>query len=478
MFQKHREVSILNMTDLYEILRQVPLFTKLDDDQFKFVEWGKFLQLQAGETLVEEGDPPSCFWVVLEGEIDVAKRVSQGELSWTVFEPQTYFGHEPILLNMPCRATARAALTSWLFELKTEAFWRTLKLCPSITRELLVSTAKRTQHFDSFWQNTRKSIDVDTLIVGLAGELNDPVSLCSQVSQQLRDTVEVLQTTTLKLSQPKITNLKQHFLADWVRYLGDHATATIPFQLDPLTRSEREEEVAEWLETYGVVESWKFASAIVGKGIDLERLDEIIKSLNSELIGEFMIWLEGTLAGIELINQTDRSINRISKLVESVKVSPGQAPLQEIDLHESIEGVVTFLSPKIQPNVLITRKYDPSLPSLHGCIGELNQVWFNLIDNAITAVSEQGQGKVLVQTCCENDQVIIEIADNGPGIPSEFQPYIFEPFFTTKEVGKGTGLGLYIAHRIVVKIHQGTIDIFSEPGFTSFQVRLPMTVQN
>ena len=463
-----------NMTNLVKTLRQVPLFAELDDELFKFVEWGKLLQLQAGEILVEEGDPPSCFWVVLEGEIHGTKKVGQRELSWTVFRPQTYFGHELILLNMPFRVTGRALVTSQLFELETEAFWRMLETCPSITRELLVNTAKRSQHFDSFWQNAQKSIEIDTLTAGLAGELNDPVSLCGQIFKQLQETVEVFQAITLKLSQPQITNLQQQFLANWLRDLRERAT--IPFRLDPLTRSEREDEVADWLEIYGVADSWKLAPAIVGTGVDLARLDAIIKSLTSESSGEFIIWLEGALARIELLNQIDQSISRISKLLELVKVSPSQTPRQEIDLHEGIERVLTFLSSKIKPGVLVTRKYSDRLPLLHASSRELNRVWFNLIDNAIAAVGEKG--KILVQTFCNNDQVIVKIADNGSGIPPEFEPFIFEPFFTTKEVGKGTGLGLYIAHRIVVELYQGGIDIFTEPDFTCFQVRLPITVHN
>jgi signal transduction histidine kinase len=461
-------------TNLVEALRQVPLFAELDDEQFKFVQWGKFLQLQAGEILVEEGDPPSCFWVVLEGEIHGTKKVSQRELPWTIFKPQTYFGHELILLNMPFRATGRALVTSWLFELETDAFWRMLNTCSSITRELLVITAKRSQHIDSFWQNAQKSIEIDTLTAGLAGELNDSVLLYDQIFKQLQENVEVFQAITLKLSQPQITNLQQQFLANWLLDLSKRATTS--FLIDPLTRSEREEKVADWLETYSVADSWKIAPAIVGAGVDLDLLDGLIKSLTSESIDEFIIWLEGALAGIGLINQINQSISRISKLIESVQVRSSQTPRQEIDLHEGIESVLTFLSSRINPGVVVTRKYDRSLSCLRACNSELNQVWINLIDNAITAVGEQGQ--IWVRTFRENDQAIVEIADNGSGISSEVQPYIFEPFFTTKEVGRGIGLGLYIAHRIVVELHQGVIDTFTEPGVTCFQVRLPITAQN
>lgn len=460
--------------NLVKALRQVPLFAKLSNDQFKFVKWGKLRQIQAGEILVEEGAPPNCFWVVLEGKIHGTKKVSQRELPWTVFEPQSYFGHELILLNMPFRATGRASVTSWLFELETDAFWRMLETCPSITRELLSSTAKRTQNFDSFWQNAQKSIEIDTLTAGLAQELNNPVSLCCQVPQQLRETFEVLQALTLKLSQPQITNLQQQFLANLLRDISARTTTSFP--LDPLTRSEREDEVAKWLETYGVAESWKLASVIVGTGLDIDKLDTITKCLISEPFGEFPIWLEGTLTGIELLNQIEQSTNRISRLIESVKVCPSLTPPQEIDLHDEIESVLTFLNPKIKPSVIVTRKFDRSLPRLRVCSSELNQVWLNLIDNAIAAVGEQGQ--IWVRTFREYDRALVEIADNGSGISPEVQPYIFEPFFTTKETGKGTGLGLHIAHRIVVELHRGVIDSFTKSGVTYFQVRLPITTDN
>ena len=460
-----------NRTNFVEALHQVPLFAQLDSDRFKFVEWGKFKQLHPKEILAQEGDPPSCFWVVLEGEINTTKKFEKREVPWKIFGSQTYFGHELILLNMPFRVTCSALVTSWLFEIETDAFWRMLEACPSITRELLSNTAKRMQHFDSFSQNARKSMEIDTLTTGLAQELNNPVSLCYQVSQQLRETFEVLQALTLKLSQPQITNLQQQSLADLLRDRQEHTTNT-SFQLDPLTRVEQEEEVTNWLETHGIAESWKLASAIVETGLDRDKLDTIIKRLGFEFLGEFSLWLEGTLTGIELLNQIEQSTRRISELIESVKVCPGQTPPQEIDLHESIESVLAFLDPKIEPEVVVTRKYDYSLPRLRACSNELNQVWLNLIDNAIAAVGEQGQ--IWVRTFRENNEAIVEIADNGFGISPEIQPYIFEPFFSTKEVGEGTGLGLHIAHRIIVELHGGVIDIFTDPDATCFQVRLPI----
>ena len=251
-------------------------------------------------------------------------------------------------------------------------------------------------------------------------------------------------------------------------------SATAP-QLDPLAKSDREDAIALWLEQHGISDGWQLAPTLVLAGIDEKRLDAFAEQMSAEAMGEALSWVEATLTIAGLVDEVEQSTARISELVKAVKDYSymDQAPLQEVDLHEGLENTLTVLNYKLKQGVTVRRAYDPNLPSIYACGSELNQVWTNLIDNAINAMN--GQGELTLRTLFEHEDVLVEIADNGAaGIPLEIQSRIFEPFFTTKDVGEGTGLGLDIARRIVVQRHNGDIRFFSKPGNTWFQVRLPI----
>jgi signal transduction histidine kinase len=196
------------------------------------------------------------------------------------------------------------------------------------------------------------------------------------------------------------------------------------------------------------------------------------------LLGDVLTWIQVTLQELDLLEEIEHSTDRISTLVQAVKDYSymDQAPLQEIDIHEGLESTLTILNHKLKQGVVVKREYDCDTPRISVYGSELNQVWTNLIDNAIDAMN--GQGEICIRTVCENDFLLVEIADNGPGIPPEIQCHIFEPFFTTKGVGQGTGLGLHIAYRVIVGQHLGDISVFSQPGKTKFQVRLPMNLSS
>ena len=204
-------------------------------------------------------------------------------------------------------------------------------------------------------------------------------------------------------------------------------------------------------------------------------MSTVVEQVAADSLGDVLNWISAILTGVELLNEISQSTARISELVKAVKAYSymDRAALQEVDVHEGIDCTLTILSHKLKGGVVVTREYDRSLPRISAYGSELNQVWTNLIDNAIDAMG--GRGRIWVRTSRENDHVLVEIADNGPGIPPDIQPRIFEPFFTTKGVGEGTGLGLDISYRVVVAMHHGDISFFSKPGDTRFQVRLPIT---
>jgi signal transduction histidine kinase len=245
--------------------------------------------------------------------------------------------------------------------------------------------------------------------------------------------------------------------------------------LDALQQSDREEEVALWLEERGFEDAWQVAPALAAAGLDAAWLDSLAAGTPDGALWELLLWIAESLTTRELLDQLEVAIERISELVEAVKQFSymDRAPLQEIDVHDGLENTLTMLSHKLKSaDIDLIREYDEDLPPVKVYGSELNQVWTNLIDNAIDAVN--GSGRMWIRTSQEPGRLLVEIADDGTGVPEEVQPHVFEPFFTTKDVGEGIGLGLDIARRIVAGNHKGDIRFQSKPGDTRFQVRLPM----
>ena len=242
---------------------------------------------------------------------------------------------------------------------------------------------------------------------------------------------------------------------------------------DSLTSSDREEALTRWLDDNGVVDGWRLSPNFVTAGLDRAWLAALTGKLAPASRAMALNWLEARLNVKLLLKLVDQSTRRVAELVKAVKsyTYMDQSPMQELDVHEGLESTLTMLGHKLK-NVTVIRAYDRSAPRILAHGGELNQVWTNLIDNAIDAV--KGAGKICVGTFVEGNQLVVEIVDDGGGIPPEIQPRIFEPFFTTKSVGSGTGLGLIISNRIVADRHGGEIEFESRPGETRFKVRLPV----
>jgi signal transduction histidine kinase len=244
---------------------------------------------------------------------------------------------------------------------------------------------------------------------------------------------------------------------------------------DPLQASEREEELARWLEEGGVEATWDLASTFAQAGLDVPALESVVGVVGSECLGAAVRYLEAVLAVAGLVEEVEASTTRVSALVETMKAYShmDQAPMQEVHVNEELESTLAVMSYKLG-DVEVVREYD-DLPRITAYGGELNQVWTALIDNAVDAVAgTEEPGRITLRTGCEGDRVLVEVADNGPGVPEDLQSRVFEPYFTTKGVGAGTGLGLDVSYRIVVGRHGGDLRVVSTPGDTRFQVRLPM----
>ena len=309
------------------------------------------------------------------------------------------------------------------------------------------------------------------LSAGLAHELNNPAAAATRAANQIGDCLSKLDDLAVKLNRHTLTEAQwQRFHAVKHRLEGRGGAS----ELGALERADYEEAVAEWLESHEVSESWRLAPDLVAAGMDVDGLDAAAGDLPAEAVSDAVAWLAESLAAGQLARTIAHSTSSISELVGVVKRYSymDQAPQQEVDVHEGLDNTLAILGHKLKGGTVVTREYDRELPRISVAGGELNQVWSNLLDNAIDAAGASGE--IRVRTYREDDRLVVEIADNGPGIPEDVQPRIFDPFFTTKDVGQGTGLGLDVARRIVTERCEGEIGFQSERGDTRFWVRLPL----
>jgi signal transduction histidine kinase len=450
-------------------IRQTPLFAGLNDDQLDCIRRGEVIEVAAGVTLVQENTPAEFFFLNLEGELRISRRYDTQEVLLAVNKPGMYLGEIPLLLDAPWAAMVRVSKPARLFRLSQEDFWRMLSTCSSAAKEIFKTAANRLRNLEGYSSQRQKLISLGTMAAGLAHELNNPAAAARRAAAQLQQTVEAVQALICRLGKV----LKPE---DWERLLDAEQEATRRSDeaapLDSLTRSDREEALAGWLEQQGVPEGWRLASSLVGAGLDSDWLAALTAKLAANARAAALDWLDARLNLHSLLKLVDQSTGRVAELVTAIKsyTHMDQSPMQEIDVHEGLESTLIMLGHKLK-HVTLVRAFDRSAPRIPAYGSELNQVWTNLIDNAIDAVD--GSGKICVGTFVEDNQLVVEIVDNGKGIPPEIQSRIFEPFFTTKAVGSGTGLGLLISNRIVADRHGGEIEFESKPGETRFKVRLP-----
>ena len=459
---------------LFDKLRQVPIFAKLPDERLQWlIAQGTEVWRQSGESHRQEGDPAEHVFVLLEGALQITQTVDNREILLATYDKKTLFGELPVLMGKAhFWASGRALTKCQILELPNAVFWELLSSCTCVMTAILRTMAERLQAVQSLSQHREKMVSLGTLAAGLAHELNNPASAAQRATGHLRETFQVLQPLMLQLNQQQMTSRQQAYLVNLqCEALNQAATAT---PLDPLTQSDREEEVVAWLQAHNIGDCWQLASTLVGAGLHTDWLHQVERQVPPSSLDAVLNWLVATISGIGLLNEIEHCTGRISTLVQAVKDYSymDRAPLQEVDVHQGLESTLTILGHKLQQGVVVHQEYDRSLPNITAYGSELNQVWTNIIDNAIDAM--QGQGQIWIRTSREHSNLLVEIADSGPGIPPEIRANIFEPFFTTKGVGAGTGLGLHIAYRIVVGQHQGDLRVTSQPGDTRFQVRLPL----
>ena len=454
------------------------LFPRLTEEALRHLrEAGEEIELEPGAVLFSEGDQNYQFFVVLDGEVRITKQVGAEETLLALHVPGEFTGEISILTGGPAIATGRAVDKVRVLRVEPDKFRRLVAECPPVARVVLSAMAARSSDVDAQLRQEEKMAALGKMAAGLAHELNNPASAAQRSAGQLRESIRCLQSLVLERDRP--------FSADERRILGElqgKALSAIAQRengqpaLDPMAQSDLEDALTEWLEDRGVEEAWNQAPVLAAAGIGPDQLDAMAADIGEEALLSVLPWIEGLFSLAELLDQIENSTTRISELVTSIKEYSymDQAKEQEIDLHDGLESTLTMLGHKLRKgNIEVVREYDRNLPRVCAHGSELNQVWTNLIDNAIDAMKETG-GKLTLRTSRFKDNVLVEVSDTGKGIPKEVQRRVFEPFFTTKAVGEGTGLGLDIARRIVTRRHNGEIRFESEPGKTLFEVWLPI----
>ncbi len=460
----------MTTAELQEV-QATPLFTGITGECLKCLEAGTIVERPVGYVLAPEGEATGFFHVVLEGEIRITRTYDRQSILMAVTKPGSYLGEVMLLLDIPWISSARISKAARLFQLDAENFWKMLSACPKVSKEIFRAASSRMRNFEGYSQKREKLASLGTMAAGLAHEMNNPAAAAQRAAAHLQPATDKLQTLLCELSETLTHENWQHLMEASQEAAEKLANAT---PIDHLERSDRAEAIAAWLDTKGVASAWDLAPTFVSAGLDSTWLNCYVESLPPATHADALCWLEVRLSLKSLVSQVEQSTGRISELVKAVKSYSymDQSPMQEIDIHEGIESTLTMLGYKLK-NVTLVRAFDHTIPRINAHGSELNQVWTNLIDNAIHAVN--GTGKICIGTCREDDQVVVEIVDNGAaGIPPDVQARMFEPFFTTKAVGTGTGLGLIISNRIIGDRHGGEIEFESKPGETRFKVRLPL----
>ncbi|MGY1592130.1 ATP-binding protein [Geodermatophilus sp. SYSU D00708] len=459
-------------------LRELFLFADLDDEQLAWVaEHGDVVECPAGSEVSVEGEPATCFYVLLDGEMTMVRFVGGSEVE-TIRTSQRgvysgavqfYIG-ERIAQTYP--GTVRAVTDCRFLALPAAEFEAVFRRWYPMAVHLLEGLFFGQRNIAELVSQRERLLALGKLSAGLTHELNNPAAAASRAAASLRERFAGMRHKLALLSTGKLDAAVLRALTDLQEELVARVGSAA--ELGALERADREDELGDWFDEHGIGGAWELAGVFVPAGLGPADLDRVAAAVEPAALESAVRWLAYTVETETLIGEITDSTGRISALVDAARQYSqlDRAPHQPTDLHAGLDATLVMLSAKIPPGVTVVKDYDRSLPQVPAYAGELNQVWTNLVVNALDAMA--GEGTLTLRTGRDGDCALVEVADTGPGIPEDLRRRVFEPFFTTKPVGQGTGLGLDVSYRIVVTRHGGDLRVQSRPGDTRFQVLLPL----
>jgi len=457
------------MVEKSELLR-VSAFADLPDDQLAwFISQSEELRLKAGDTYFRQGDPADAMFVILEGQLQMRGELG-GETIIISINPGQVTGVLPFSRMKQFTISARALTDVRVLRFPSSLFPELIQKMPELTQRLVGLMSDRIRETTRMEQQRDRLASLGKLSAGLAHELNNPASAAKRAASQLREILIRIRDASHELGRRDLTAAQKSEIEKMEASFVKHDEPPP----DPLTMADLEDQIDSLLRSHGQNDLWQMAADLARKNVKPEALESLFAHLDADTARAALVRIAASLDIATLLNEIESSASRISDLVGAIKeyTYMDQTPVQKVDIVKSLETTLTIMNHKLKHGVVVRREYQ-KIPLLVNSFGsELNQIWTNLIDNATDAMG--GKGELRIKTYREDNCVVVEIDDNGPGIPPEIQSHIFEPFFTTKGVGNGTGLGLDTVQRIVKK-HRGNIQVISKPGETSFQVRLPLS---
>jgi signal transduction histidine kinase len=460
-------------------LRTLFLFEDLQDDRLEWVaEHGHVEHYRAGAEIATEGEPAEWFYILLSGGITLSRLVRGDDVEITRSDqPGVYAGATQFYLgdqvSQVYTISVRTTADSAVLALPAADFAVVFRQWYPMATHLLQGMFVGIRNADELVGQRERLLALGKLTAGLTHELNNPAAAAGRATVALRERVAGMRHKLAVLAGSELG-------ADELKHLTaiqEEIVKRMPSvpELSPLQTSDREDELADWLDDNGATSGWEIAPTLVAGGVGVHDLQRVADALDASYLDGAIRWLAYTVETETLLGEIENATGRISALVGAAKQysQMDRSSHQSIDVHDGLNSTLIMLSRKIGDQVRIVKNYDSSLPKVPAYAAELNQVWTNLIDNAVDAMHRSGT--LTLHTAREGEQLLVEIGDTGPGIPDDMHQQIFEPFFTTKPVGEGTGLGLDVSWRIVVNRHGGSMRVISEPSDTRFQVRLPLT---
>ncbi len=453
-----------------EELRHLAIFEGVTDDRLEqLLAVGREVEVEPGSELFHEGQPADHWWVLVDGAVDLFRTVGREEAQVGRMVPGRWAGgfrawdDQGVYL-----ASGRGVEVGRMLQVPASELRALIEEWLPLAVHLVRGVFGTARSIESTVRQRESLITLGTLSAGLAHELNNPASAAVRTVATLRDTLDALLRSLGELAEGAITAEQFLELDRLRRQLDPHPPTRSALQL-----ADAEDELGAWLEDHGVDQPWDLAPTLAGAGVPVEWCDRAADLLPGAALQAGLEWVAGTLSAGTLLAELREATGRVSDLVSAVRsyTQMDRAALQPVNVVEGLDSTLVMLQHKLKDGVQVVREYEPDLPRIDAYAGELNQVWTNLVDNAVDAMD--GSGTLRVTTRADDDAVVVEIADTGPGLDPQVAGRAFDAFFTTKDVGKGTGLGLDIARRVVVERHEGTIELVREGHETVARVRLP-----